>query len=392
MMIPNLLAAAVTALYFLLQFLSVAIALPRCRVSRQKAYCERRPPVTIIRPICGVEPFSLETLGAAFKLDWPVYEIIFCVDDPSDPIVPIMSRLIAENPEITAQLISGREHLSDNPKLNNMAKGWRCAKYDWIVFLDSNVLPPTDYLQRIFLAHEGGHCMISAPPAGVAPSGFWSEVECSLLNAFQARFQYAADSLGFGFAQGKTLFFARRTLENGGFQALSAEPAEDAAATKLLRNTGGKVRLAGPPFPQPLGRKKFREVFDRHVRWARLRRSTFPSLFFPEILVGIWPPILAMTVLLAPLDLSGLSLLLIGTGLMALWYAPELILTYFAGWPLSWRSPFVFLVRDLLLPLIYLTACAGKHVVWKGVAIPAGGRRTARSRFTKLVQRITPSP
>ena len=339
-----------------------------------------------------MEPFSHETLGGTFSLTWPDYEILFCVDDSRDPIVPLIMLLIESHPNVDAKLRVGQETAFDNPKLNNMAKGWRCAKHDWIVFLDSNVLPPRDYLQRLFLAFESENCMVSAPPAGSAPIGFWSEVECSLLNALQARFQYAADSLGFGFAQGKTLFFARRTLEDGGFEALGNEPAEDAAATKLMRSQGGRVRLAGPPFLQPLGRKTFHEVFDRHVRWARLRRLTFPQLFLLELLLGVWTPFLAVVVALAPLHFTHSQMSMAGISFVICWYIPEFFLCYFARWSLGWKSPIIFLARDLLLPIIFLNACLGKRVVWKGrevVSRPKLGDRSCPGTLRQLFKPFT---
>ncbi len=386
--IANQLAASFAAVCLTAQLASAALALPKCRAPREKARSPQRPPVTIVRPVCGLEPYSRETLGATFALDWPDYEIIFCVDDPRDPVVAIVNELIEAHPDARARLLSGFQRMSTNPKLDNMAKGWRMAQHDWIVFLDSNVSPPTDYLDRLFLAQDGAGCMVSAPPAGAAPCGFWSEVECCLLNAFQARVQYAADSLGFGFAQGKTLFFARRMLENGGFEALATEPAEDAAATRLMRKSGGKVRLAGPPFPQFLGRKSFMDVFSRQMRWARLRRATFPMLYLPEILVGLWPPLLAVMFLLAKLDLNTASFMSAGLAFAALWYVPELVLTHMAGWPLNWRSPLALLVRDLLLPMIYLTAFTGKQVVWHGVVVCSESDKAPF--FRKATQRLKP--
>ncbi len=58
--------------------------------------------------------------------------------------------------------------------------------------------------------------------------GFWGELECAFLDTYQARWQLAADQLGNGFAQGKTLFWRRDILDAaGGPAALGAEMAED---------------------------------------------------------------------------------------------------------------------------------------------------------------------
>ncbi len=141
---------------------------------------------------------------------------------------------------------------------------------------DSNVLMPRDYLQRLLarLAPDTG--LLCAPPIGCLPHGFWAEVECAFLNTYQARWQYAADTVGLGFAQGKTMLWRRADLEQaGGIRALGAEIAEDAAATKVVRRAGRRVRLvdrrlrpaagaalgrAGVVAPGALGQAEARDV------------------------------------------------------------------------------------------------------------------------------------
>ena len=125
-----------------------------------------------------------------------------------------------------------------------MLKGWRAAAHDWIVIADSNVLMPPDYIQRLFASWRADTGLVASPPVGCMPHGFWAEIECAFLNTYQARWQYFADTLGFGFAQGKTMFWRRAVLEHaGGIRALAADPAEDAASTKIVRAAGLKVRL-----------------------------------------------------------------------------------------------------------------------------------------------------
>ncbi len=118
---------------------------------------------------------------------------------------------------------------------------------------DSNVLMPPDY-PRPSSRVAGGHGLVCATPIGARPDGFWSLVECAFLNTLQARWQYAGEAVGLGFAQGKSMLWHRPFLNaQGGIRALSAEIAEDAAATKLVRATGRKVNLVAAPFAQPLG-------------------------------------------------------------------------------------------------------------------------------------------
>ena len=185
--------------------------------------------------------------------------------------------------------------MSSNPKLNNVLKGWRAAEHDWIVLADSNVLMPRDYIQRLFASWRTDTGLVASPPVGCRPRGVWAELECAFLNTYQARWQYVADALGFGFAQGKTMLWRRADLERaGGIEALAKEVAEDAASTKIVRGAGLKVRLVDRPFAQPLGYRSAAEVWHRQLRWARLRRASFLAYFLPEAFSGGVLPMIAL--------------------------------------------------------------------------------------------------
>ena len=86
------------------------------------------PGVSVVRPLCGLDNFCEETLESSFRLDYPAYEIIFCVARASDPVLPLVQRLIARHPERPARVIVGDEQVSSNPKLNNCVRGWDAAR------------------------------------------------------------------------------------------------------------------------------------------------------------------------------------------------------------------------------------------------------------------------
>src|ERR1700724_1003144 len=75
------------------------------------------PGVSVVRPVCGLDNFCEETLESSFRLDYPSYEIIFCVARAGDPVLPLVQRLIARHPDWPAQVIVGDEQVSPNPKL-----------------------------------------------------------------------------------------------------------------------------------------------------------------------------------------------------------------------------------------------------------------------------------
>jgi ceramide glucosyltransferase len=328
--------------------------------------------MSIIRPVCGIDNFAEETLRSSFTIDHPCYEVIFCAARGDDPVTGIVRRLMAEYPAIRARLLVGDEHLSVNPKLNNVFKGWREAAHEWIVIADSNVLFPRDYAQRLFAAWRADTGLVCSPPAGGSPDGVWAELECAFLNTYQLRWQYFADTFGLGFAQGKTMLWRRSDLDNaGGLHALAAEVAEDAAATKVVRDAGLRVRLVDAPFEQPLGARKAGEVVSRQLRWARLRRASFPLCFLPEILTGGLLPLLAALSLAA---MTGHSLIATAVAFAAPWYGAEMVLAFAAGWPISIRTPFVAMLRDLMLPAIWITAWGTNGFVWRGNRMRAAER------------------
>lgn len=344
--------------------LTIALTLYRASAPRSRSRAANVEPVSIVRPVCGVDHFDEMTLRSTFELEASEYEVIFCAAREDDAAVPLVRKLIADYPHIEARLLIGDDRPTSNPKLNNIVKGWAAARHRWIVLADNNVLMPAHYLDDLFQSFTSGVGLVCSPPIGSRPIGFWAELECAFLNTYQARWQSAADTIGFGFAQGKSMLWRRDILDDaGGIEALGAEIAEDAAATKIVRSHGLDVRLVDRPFEQPLGLRTRAQVWDRQVRWARLRRATFPLFYAPEILSGCSLPAAAAIVAATAFDVDPLMAL---AGLLSVWLGAEVLLARSAGWHLRWHSPFVWLLRDALLPVLWVEGWVGDTFVWRG--------------------------
>jgi ceramide glucosyltransferase len=366
MTVPILAAATFcfTATFIHVASIVIAAVRLRRRTPAEPLSQQKFPPVSLVRPLCGIDNYAADTLRSTFALDYPRCEILFCVASVKDPVVPLIEALMAEHAGAGARLLIGDERVSLNPKLNNVLKGWRAAEHDWIVLADSNVLMPRDYIQLLFANWRADTGLVASPPVGCRPRGVWAELECAFLNTYQARWQYVADALGFGFAQGKTMLWRRADLERaGGIEALAKEVAEDAASTKIVRDAGLKVRLVDRPFAQPLGYRSAAEVWRRQLRWARLRRASFLAYFLPEAVSGGVLPMVTLAAVAVALDLPPtLSV----AGLGAVWYGSEMLLAAAAGWHLSPRYPLCCLARDLLLPVLFVNAMRGDDFVWRG--------------------------
>ena len=384
---PILAAATFCIATIAIHIASVVIAALRLRrrTPGEPASRQNLPAVSLVRPLCGIDNHAADTLSSTFALDYPRCEILFCVASAKDPVVALIEAMMAEHVGAGAKLLIGDERVSPNPKLNNVLKGWRAASHDWIVLADANVLMPHDYIERLFAGWREDTGLVASPPIGAQPQGFWAELECAFLNTYQARWQYIADAFGLGFAQGKTMLWRRADLERaGGIEALAKEVAEDAASTKIVRGAGLKVRLVDRPFAQPLGYRSAAEVWNRQLRWARLRRASFFVYFLPEALSGGVLPMPALAVA-APAFALPPALSVVFLGLF--WYGAETLLAVTAGWHVSARYPLHCLARDLLLPVLFVSALRGDDFVWRGNEMQVERMRPRLTEFAPVARR-----
>ncbi|MER5172686.1 ceramide glucosyltransferase [Thioclava sp. GXIMD2076] len=358
---------AIFGVLFGVHLVTVAQGLWRYR-RRPAAEIAARPMVTLLRPVCGLDRFDAETLETSFKLDYPSYEVIFCAAVEHDPAVEVLRALAARYPRVSCQILIGEDRITGNPKLNNLEKGFRAAHGEWIAMADANLLLPPDYIDRMLEVVEADTGLVTSPPIGIRAGNFWGAVEAAFLNSFQARWQLSADMLGNGFAQGKTLCWRRDVLEKaGGLVALGRDLAEDVASTKAVRRQGLKVRVVRKPFAQPVGSRGFRAVWDRQLRWARVRRDGFLMIFAAEILLGPWLPALA-------LGLAGAWALI--PVLCCVWYLAEWALAKRAGWPHGARDVAAMVARDILMPALWVMTWARRGFEWRGSAMDRNGALT----------------
>ncbi|MEC5341303.1 glycosyltransferase [Brenneria populi] len=358
---------AICSILTAIQFASLCLALWRLR-RPARASARACPFITLARPLCGLDRFEEETLRSCFLQDYPQYEILFCVASRQDPVIPLVERLIAEYPERSARLLIGDDKVTGNPKINNLYKAWQSSRADWVAMSDSNLLLPADYLRSLISSADERTGLVSSPACGIRPENLWGAVEAAMLNTHQARWQFLADIAGRGFAQGKTLFWRRDVLENGGgLAALGGELAEDVASTKLVRRAGLKLRLPPRPYPQPIGRRSFAAVWGRQLRWARIRRFGFLGLFIPEIVLGSLPALGAAAWLAAEDVISWVW----PAVLFAAWYGAEWGMARALGWPHRARDVLAMLIRDMLLPALWVWCWFGRRIVWRGNVVSA---------------------
>lgn len=319
--------------------------------------------VTIVRPCSGVDAYFRDTVTSGFKTgDWPC-KFIFCVASPNDPAYAVLETIAAEHSHLPIVILSTEKNISFNPKLNNLAQSWTHIEGDYLLIVDSNVRFEDNYLVGMMGKWRNDVGLLTSPPAGVEPRNFAAHLEAGFLNSYQDLWQLSGDSLGNGFAQGKVLFWRKEVLEDGGgLPALGHDLAEDVASTKLTKRMGYRIRLLKEPVSQPLGQRRFKAVWQRQVRWAKVRRFGFPLIYAMEILsfAATWWVVGIVAIAMGALDWKNFGLCFM------IWYFAEYLLARVYNWPRSWRDVLAWIVRDILLPSVWTAGYWGRSFKWQG--------------------------
>ena len=107
------------------------------------------PPVSLLKPIKGVDFGSFENFSSFCHQNYPKYEILFATNDENDPAVPLIRRLEAKYPALHIRLITGAPQIGANKKVNNLIALAREAHHDILVLTDGDVRVGPNYLREV---------------------------------------------------------------------------------------------------------------------------------------------------------------------------------------------------------------------------------------------------
>ncbi|MGZ3769155.1 MAG: ceramide glucosyltransferase [Bdellovibrio sp.] len=243
-------------------------------------------PVSILKPIKGIDNYLEKNLESFFKIKYPCFEIIFCIADADDPAISLVKRLQKKFPRVATTLIIGHEKIGSNPKVNNLVKAYSLAKHDWLLISDSNVFVKSDYISSLVAHVENDTGIVTAVVAGRDFASLGGELEAMYLNSFYARWMLVAATLKEPIVVGKSMLFKRSVANRfGGIKALADYLAEDYQAGRAMKQLGYKVVIARDPICQPIGKYSFKDFWRRHIRWGRIRKSQALGAFLIEPLM-----------------------------------------------------------------------------------------------------------
>ena len=245
-----------------------------------------REPITILKPLKGIDEGLEENLISFFKLNYPKFELIFSIASKNDPALPLVKRLIGLYPNVDAKLILGDSNVGLNPKICNLIRPFSVAKYEFTLISASNVRVEPCYLRNLIQDWTDNTGVLTSLVSGTNPRNLLGHIELALLSCFYARALSLADITGNAFAIGKSMLFLRQDLIRlGGLEILSNYLAEDYMMGELMKKIGKKVTVARRPVYQYLGKHTSKQFTGRHLRWGQIRRSHAQILFAFEPLL-----------------------------------------------------------------------------------------------------------
>jgi ceramide glucosyltransferase len=342
------------------------------------------PPVTIFKPLKGLDEELERNLRSFFLLDYPCFQLLFCVADTDDPAIEVVEKLQREFPQHDSKLIAGCPTFGLNPKVESLAAMDRHRKHEIILISDSNVRARPSYLKETvsYLA-EPGVGLVSNLFAGVGESRTGAVMENLALNGFVAAGVAAAAVCRATCVVGKSMLIPAEVLEAvGGFAAVRNMLAEDQVIALRVRQAGYSIRLSHHVVENVNKRRSLRWFLNRHSRWYKIRRRLALPVFLAEPAANL-PTIGLVWAFSGDSGLAWGGLFFLG-GLGIVRDAVQA--RRLRGEFPKLRHLILSPVKDLLLFPVWLNAIVNRRVLWRGHRFLIG--RMTRLRAARVPRRV----
>ena len=323
------------------------------------------PPVTVLKPVCGLEKNLRVNLRSACLQDYPEFQVVFSVQDPSDPAVPLLKEIQQEYPERVSVAIENHQ-AGPNGKINNLLGALFHARHDFLVISDSDVRLSPGYLKTVIapLADSGVGFVCTLYKA-TAADRWYEKMELLTLNAdFIPSVVFAYVSGVSKFCLGSSVAFRRGSLkEMGGLEALADYLAEDYEMGRRLWVSGKRMVLVPYFVDIVVNLQGLSQWWNHQVCWDQKTRAAQPAGFFASIVTRSVP--FALFFAASRLgDALGLAIL---GGVLGLRLITAAVIM---GWGFRDREGLKSLallpLRDVAALVSWVLAFTKKTVIWRG--------------------------
>ena len=325
------------------------------------------PPVSILKPLKGVDPDIYQSFRSHCLQDYPEYEIIFGVSDPGDPAVASVRQLQLEFPERAIHLVVCDKILGTNVKVSNLAQMLPEARYQYLIVNDSDIHVERDYLRRAMAPFADSRIgMVTCLYRGLAASTLGSQLESlGIATDFCAGVLVARQlEGGLHFGLGSTLAFRSTDLElAGGFEVIVDFLADDYELGRRISALGLQVQLSEVVVETHLPAYTMRGFLAHQLRWARGVRDARTGGYAGLVATFglMWALLNLLAAKAAPWSWVVLGVVLV----MRLAVAVVVGKTILRDRQLLgnlWLLP----VRDLVAVLVWVASFMGHGVTWRG--------------------------
>lgn len=326
------------------------------------------PPISILKPLYGVDRDMYEGFRSHCLQKYPQYEIVFGVHRADDPALTEVERLRTEFPNIDIRLVVCPELLGTNGKVSSLVQMLDSAKYDYVLINDSDIRVASDYLQCV-MSHfaDENVGLVTALYRANAGRGLSSRIEAVTVGTDFVGGVLSALALEkrMKFALGSTLALRRGVLDEiGGLRDLLDHLADDYELGARTARAGYKVALSNTVVDTYLPDYNFAAMFQHQLRWSRtirdMRKLDYIGTLFTYALP--WAVLCALFAKGAAWSLALLgvvALVRFATGAVL----AELILRDRRTLRDLWLIP----VRDFIGVAIWIASFASNTITWRGI-------------------------
>lgn len=326
-----------------------------------------RPAVSVMKPLCGAEPGMAENLLSGLRQDYPVFQTVFGVADAADPALRVVEALPRDLPGAEIEVVVDSTRHGRNLKVGNLLNMWPRVRHDLIAVADSDIRVDGHYLDDLaapFADPETGPQVgvVTCLYVGRPVPGLWSTLGAMGINhgflpgAVLARAIGRKDG-----CFGATMAVRRSVLEaGGGLGALSQVLADDWVLGRMARDQGLEIALAARPVDITVHEPDLKTLLDHEIRWGRTIAAVDRTSYMASVITQ--PTALAALAVAAGLGWAPSLAALALAALCRLWAVrtEERAL----GLPRAGFGP--LLAREILSFVVYVVACCGRTVVWRG--------------------------
>lgn len=317
-------------------------------------------PISILKPLAGLDLDLESNLRTFFEQDYPKFEILFAVRHDKDPASEVVGRLQREYPKVRSRLLVTGEPPYPNAKVFSLDRMLSAAANDLVVMSDSDIRVTPELLRTVAAEFQDPQLGVATCPyRAVAGQSFWSRLEATGMNTdFWGSALVARMIEGMRFAVGPTIVARRRVLEAiGGFDRVKDYLAEDFVIGKFAAEQGHGVILSSYVIEHHIGDATAAENFAHRLRWGRSTRRSRPAGYIGQLFTMPLPMALLVCAF-APAWWPVLPFTVIVRGLAA----------YMVSWRvLRARINWLLLpMEDILGFCFWLAGFVGNTIVWRG--------------------------